>query len=404
MKKLHYHSDCPFFAGCENMLVNFLQDDELNNNYDISFSYRKSEEYEAGLNKRVTKKINSHGLSLICEYDLMGKISKIFPLPISTTFKVIYALIPFKYLIFLYNFYQCRSHLKMISPDIVHINNGGYPAASSANAMVIAAHSLRVKRIFYVVNNIANTYRSPIRWYDFPIDRVVRKYVTKFITGSENAGRAIREVLSLAENKWQKIYNGISARKLKESTEQVKHRLGVSDEDFLIGLVALFEERKGHEYLIRAIEKVSNPKVKLLLEGDGPLLEAMQILVKKLNLQDRVIFIGDEENVFDFINALDLFVLPSIRNEDFPNVILEAMSLGKPVVATSIAGIPEQIVDGETGIVVAPKSVDALSVAIEKLAGDDALAKSMGEKAKMRFNEHFTVRNSLAHYQKLYRS
>lgn len=402
MKKLHYHSDCPFFAGCENMIANFLNDERIQSEFLVSFSYRKTKAYEEGLSKRVRREVNSEGLSLLCEYELIGKITKVFPKPLALILKSIYAIIPFKYCIYIYNFYQCRTYLKHIQPDIIHINNGGYPAANSANAMSLAAKSLGIRKVVYVVNNIANNYSNPIRWYDYPIDQIVKSSVQKFITGSENAGRALKKVLSLPTHKWHKIYNGIAQRELRESPEEVRKRLGVEKFKFLIGVVALFEERKGHKYLIEAMSQIENAT--LLLEGDGPLKKEMEALVEIRNLEERVKFIGDEKHVFDFVNVLDLMVLPSIRNEDFPNVILEAMSLGKPVVATRIAGIPEQIIEGETGYVVEPASVDALSVAIRKIAGDDALAKSMGNKAKEEFEANFTVRKSVDKYIELYQA
>ena len=300
-----------------------------------------------------------------------------------------------------------RKVLKETSPNILHINNGGYPAASSAQAAVIAAKSIGIKNIVYMVNNVAMDYSHPVRWYDYPIDFFVKRFVSKFITGSEHAGLALKKVLSLPNERWHKIYNGVFKRDIKESIEETRARLNIPSNKLVFGNVALFEERKGHKVLIDSIKKVKDSLGEecpvFLLEGHGPLLEKVKEQVIELQLTQDVFFVGDEENIFDFINALDVFVLPSIRNEDFPNVILEAMCLGKAVIGTNIAGVPEQIVEGETGLVVQENSVNALSVAIEKLARDYTVVKSMGINGKQRFDSHFTVEHSLDKYRSLYK-
>jgi len=109
--------------------------------------------------------------------------------------------------------------------------------------------------------------------------------------------------------------------------------------------------------------------------------EHLRSLVANLRLGENVLFLENEKNIFDIINILDVFILPSIEYEDFPNVILEAMSLGKSVIGTDIAGIPEQIEDGVNGFVVAPRDVNALSEAILTLIKNENKRKRMGEKS-----------------------
>jgi glycosyltransferase involved in cell wall biosynthesis len=94
--------------------------------------------------------------------------------------------------------------------------------------------------------------------------------------------------------------------------------------------------------------------------------------------------------------------LPSIQDEDFPNVILEAMALGKPVIASRLAGTPEQVVEGVTGLLVAPRNVTQLAAAICQLIDQAGMRSSMGRAALVRFNVNFTSQIALENYYNLY--
>ena len=102
------------------------------------------------------------------------------------------------------------------------------------------------------------------------------------------------------------------------------------------------------------------------------------------------------------MSALDVLILPSVQDEDFPNVISEAMALGKPVIASRLAGTPEQVLDGDTGLLVDPYDVQQLAGAILQLASNPNLRESMGLAALQRFGNHFTSQIALSNYAKLY--
>jgi L-malate glycosyltransferase len=406
MKKIHYHSDCPFFAGCENMLAVFFNNEELLSKFEVSFSYGKSKRYREGLNQRVhcIGKITQFPLFLIDEYVLIGAVTQRFPKFLSTIFKIIYILFPIKYIFFFFNFIQMWLFFGRNRVDLLHINNGGYPAAMSASASSIAARLRGIKNIVYVVNNVAMSYKEPTRWFDYPIDFFVKRCVSVFVTGSEFAGDSLKTVLTANKINWLKIHNGIKQRKIVESVAQVAVRLEMNPSRLHFGVVALFEERKGHLILLKAIKHLVdniNTVPVILLEGHGRLMQDLRKYVKKNSLSEHIRFIGDEENVFDFINALDALILPSIREEDFPNVILEAMSLGKPVIGTQIAGIPEQI-SADTGLIVSPDNIEALANAITYLMENKQERIQFGINAKKHFNQKFEQHISVKNYMNLY--
>ena len=111
---------------------------------------------------------------------------------------------------------------------------------------------------------------------------------------------------------------------------------------------------------------------------------------------------GQETNVVNFMTALDVLILPSVEAEDFPNVVLEAMALGKPVIASRLAGTPEQVVDGETGYLVEPRSVSGLVKAIERTIDEPSARIAMGLAAEQRFHNNFTDSIALKKYCTMY--
>ena len=125
--------------------------------------------------------------------------------------------------------------------------------------------------------------------------------------------------------------------------------------------------------------------------------------VEEQHLKEHVLFIPKELQIFNLINASDFIILPSIKNEDFPNVILESMSLGKPVIASSFSGIPEQIEHMKSGILVKPGNVQELMDAIKLITGSKDLRITLGKNAKMRFDMLFTDQIATERYGELYK-
>jgi glycosyltransferase involved in cell wall biosynthesis len=120
-------------------------------------------------------------------------------------------------------------------------------------------------------------------------------------------------------------------------------------------------------------------------------------------LESWIRFVGVENNIFEFMSALDVLILPSIRDEDLPNVISEAMSLGKPVIASRLAGTPEQVIDGKTGFLVNPNDTDGMGNAINKLWNNRELLCLMGHNGLERYCDYFASDVAISNYIHLYK-
>jgi len=233
--------------------------------------------------------------------------------------------------------------------------------------------------------------------------------VSVFVTGSAHAGSVLCAVLGLPEGKVLNLPNGISPRQPTETKETTLRRLGIKPGRLVIGVVALLEERKGHIYLLRALKQLAqtyggNALPQVLIEGEGPERDSLAAYVREVGLDEDVRFIGSEDNIYNFMQAVDVIAVPSIANEDFPNVVLEGMSLGKPVIASRLAGTPEQITHLEDGILVEPRDVGGLADAMGQLASDEALRDLLGRSALQKFNHQFASNIAVDNYIDLYKS
>ena len=390
-RKIHYHSDCQFFAGCENMLVNFFESKELKDKYKLSFSYRDSLAYREGLYSRVKSDISYFPLNLpyFKNLRLSWKWEKYKIGRIITIIRMVT-----NYPILIYEVYILIRLFLMIKPDIVHINSGGYPPTMSAKAAVIASHLCGIKKTLLVVNNLAKEYDNLSRILDYPLDRALVRGVDYFLTGSMAATKRLKNVLSLNDDKALNIHNGIRLRDPQESIRETRERLNIKKGQVnIFGVVALLIPRKGHRILIDAIELIVKASVTdfiVLIEGSGPLKSELERDIQSRKLCKYCKFVGNEDNIVDFILAVDFVVLPSIKDEDFPNVILESMGLGRIVLASNLAGIPEQILDKNTGFLFTPGDFKSLSNLMVEIIVGKVDVDQMKLSSKKHFETNFT--------------
>lgn len=409
MKKIHYHSECEFFAGCENMLAVLFNSEKLKATYDISFSFVHSAEYASGFGRRVHSTIPLYPFYFF-DFSNVSKLPIWIPILGRRILMKLFRMM-FNWPLFAYEVFALTRLYKKIKPDILHINNGGYPAALSARAAALAGKFAAVPKILMVVNNMATDYNTFSRWIDFPVDLLIVKSVDLFVTGSKAAADQLQLVLALPAHKITALYNGIPGRLNTEVLSETRARLGLGGFDGVIfGVVALLTQRKGHQVLLDAVLSISKQqnvgvsRFKILIEGNGPLRDELVSFVNTHALNDYVEFVGDEKNIVDFMSLLDVLVLPSVAYEDFPNVVLEAMGLGKPVIASRLAGVPEQVLDGVTGFLVTPRNVEELALAIMELCNNASLRSQMGHTAFDRFKEKFTAEIAVKNYMNLYKS
>lgn len=405
MIRVRVHSDCDYFAGCENMLANFFADDSFVKEFDVSFSYRPSAEYDSGLRARSPRLPKLLPLQ-VYDFHQISRSADGLPPPLRVIYKAFLRLVLAKYWLMLWNVAAIYRSLGQERIDVLHINNGGFPGAASCLAAGVAARLRGIKTVVHVVNNLPVPYDRPDRWLDWPLDRLAALCATRFVTGSEIARWEMIRVLKLPDSRVRSQPNGIADRAVSEPPASVRRRLGAEGRP-LIAVVAVLEERKGHRVLLEALSRLKreglSPMPMIALGGDGPLRAGLERLARERGLESDVRFLGWEPRHFDLFNAADVVALPSVGFEDFPNVTIEAMGLGKAVVATDVGGVSEQFEDGESGLLIRPGDAAALAGALRRVCGDPALRERLGRAAAERFRLVYTAKASVERYAELYR-
>lgn len=193
---------------------------------------------------------------------------------------------------------------------------------------------------------------------------------------------------------------GFRARVSPDARKRIREEFGVLPEEILLGVVAHLVPKKGHRYLVEAMPAIraSYPGARLLLAGQGIEQARIEAQVRLLGLGDAVIFAGFRADIPDILTALDLVVQPSLE-EGLPVSLIEAMALGKPIVATTVSGIPELIEHGKTGILVPPADVPALANAITSLLADPGRRIEMGRAGEARARDHFAIERLARQYE-----
>jgi len=200
------------------------------------------------------------------------------------------------------------------------------------------------------------------------------------------------------------IAPGIFTPASPEESERVKDALGVGTAS-LVTFSGRFITRKGIDYLLDAWVEVTDesPEARLLMLGDGPLLEEMKQMALSLGIADSVIFLGHVPHVTDYLHGTDIFVLPSLQ-EGMPNSLLEAMACGLPVVATRIGGGTDIINDGVNGILVDPGDSKGLALGILNLLRDKAKTASLAARGLQTMRDSYTLDSVVPRYLALYKA
>lgn len=293
-------------------------------------------------------------------------------------------------------------------PAVLHINNGGYPGATGTRAFALASvlFSPKTRRLFSV-NNLALDYKQPSRWLQAPIDFVLSKSDINWITASRAAATQLTKVLRLNSSKMHVVPNGISTL-VCSCKDDIPTLPLLTDIDTVMACqIGHLEKRKGHRVLIEALSLLREqgqlpPNWLFILEGVGPTWEDLTRHISHAGLAPQVLLIGRANCVLHLLRQSQLLIHPSVSNEDLPNVISEAMSLGIPVIGTDVGGIPEQITNDETGLVVDPGDSKALAEAIDKLMTSQALRSKLGKEGFEKFQAKFSEKPAIQAYMRLY--
>ena len=237
---------------------------------------------------------------------------------------------------------------------------------------------------------------APTRW-------LYTRATARIVTTGEMLKKELVERNGFPPARIDSVPTGVDAKCYKPGDRaKARAALKLPQDAVLIGIVATLRDWKGHEYLIDAVKELP-AKARLVIVGDGPRREILEKHVDAGGMRSRTTFAGDQTDVVPWLQALDLFVLPSFANEGVPQALIQAMMTGLPCVTTHAGSIAELARDGETALVVPTKDAPAIRGALERLLHDESLRKKLGEAARGHCAENFSYERMLDRMEEIYR-
>jgi len=301
---------------------------------------------------------------------------------------------------------RARKALQVLRPDIVHTRN-----LPTLEFLLLAAVTLRARRVHgehgrdvYDLDGSSWKYNA--------FRRLVSPLVHRYTAVSSDLATWLTGTVGVPTSKVSHICNGVDANRFRPRSGP---RPTVVPEHFakpgtvIVGTVGRMQEVKDQLTLVRAFILLvqTNPRVRgrlrLVMIGDGPLLEQAIRLLKTAEAESLAWLPGGRADIPEVMQTLDLFVLPSLA-EGISNTILEAMACGIPVVATSVGGNPELVIDGKTGMLVPPADPASMAQAIGRYVNDETLLKAHGEAGRRRVLAQFSKEKMVAGYLAVYDS
>lgn len=221
-------------------------------------------------------------------------------------------------------------------------------------------------------------------------------------------GSAIRQTLiekfRLDPERVISIPTGIDVSRFRPGDKgEARTKLGLPISSPIIGIVAVLRPWKGHRFLISALQDARLSKATLVIVGDGQDALKLRSQAAAGGLADRVIFTGRQDNIPSWLQAFDVFVLPSTGKEGVPQSLTQAMACEVPVVTTNVGAITELVQDGKTGLVVPAKNSEALADAIVQILSDFSLAQRLSKCGRRHVEAKFTATAMLDAMEKVIR-
>lgn len=294
-----------------------------------------------------------------------------------------------------FDLFRLRNHLRELAPQIVHTFL--LPASLYGRAAAMLAG------VPIVIGTEVNIYEHK-RWHHGLVERMLMRGTDAVVASAESVRDFYIRQVHADPAKVEVIYNAVDWSQLDTTRTRadVRASIGVSADAPVAGIIARLTEQKAHRVLFEALAGHAElTSLHLAVVGDGELRDDLRARVSALGLDSRVHFLGARRDLGDLLGAIDLFVMPSFW-EGLPLSMVLAMGAGLPVVATRVAGIPEVVRDGETGLLVAPGDAAALGAALARLTADPALRTRLGTAARTFVRPRFGVDGYVASVTSLY--
>lgn len=289
-------------------------------------------------------------------------------------------------------------------PDIVHTHSG--------KAGILGRLAARRAGVPIVVHTIHGPsfgrFQNPVSNFVFrAAEKIAARATTHFIVVAEAMKQQYLAAGIGRPEQYTKIFSGFALEPFLNARNdlELRHKLGLAPDDFVVGVIARLFKLKGHDDLFAVAPEVvrQNPRVKFLLVGDGEWRGRLAKLAQELGVEKHFIFAGliPPAAVHQYVGVMDALVHLS-RREGLPRALPQALAADKPVIACDCDGAREVCFEGETGFLVQPGDLTGLTNRLLQLAGDPALCAKFGRSGSAFVREHFAVEKMVEAIYHLY--
>lgn len=279
--------------------------------------------------------------------------------------------------------------------DLIHTQGPGSTDFFASCASRLAKIPLIVTRPLMLEDWIRPNLNKKI--YAF-FDKFTLNHASSVIAVSKAGVKYLTENSKLSKQKITLIYNGVDINVFAPSP-----KAGDNDDSLCIGTCAQLTSYKGWPDFLRVIYLIKNkfPKLKCIIVGDGPLKGEVLNRAHSMGIFDMIDLVGFKKDVTHYLQKMDIFLMTS-WSEGLPVAIIEAMAAGLPVVATSVGGVPELVIHGETGYLGPPNNPEVIAKYASMLLENKELRKKLGKSGRERVKEHFIIQKMVSEYEKIY--
>ncbi len=215
------------------------------------------------------------------------------------------------------------------------------------------------------------------------LNRWLYRRAARIVTTGESLRQQLLQSLELDPARVVSVPTGIDTLRFMPADKAgAKQKLGLDPQRLVVGIVATLRSWKGHSYLLDAFGQLDRLDTQLLIVGDGPQLPSIREKIAALGIADRVMLAGQQTNPEMWLQAMDVFCLPSYANEGVPQALVQAMMCGLPIVTTPVGAILEAVDDAQSALVVPPRNAASLAAAIRRLLDDPSFSSCLGVAAR----------------------
>ena len=283
-------------------------------------------------------------------------------------------------------------------PDIVHVNSSrdSWIAALAARLVSPRPNVIRTRHISAPLTKNAATYFLYRRLFDMVI-----------VTGGERTRQELISRDGLAPDRVAAFPIGLDVEYFAPAKplHDIRLELGFPPSRRLVGLISYLRDYKGHAYFVEAAARVlkQHEDVSFLIVGEGPEEQNIRAQIERLGLTTEVRMLGFRDDLLDVFRSLTVFVIPTIEGDTIPQVLMQALALGLPVVSTTTGSIPDVVKDGESGFIVAPRNSEALADRIGRLLNDSDLCARMGQEGRRTVERFYSIDRMVDELERVYR-